>query len=73
MENNPPQDKRLWAEKAVAAWLGVSRPSVRALGKRDPDFPRPIRLSARAVKYDRQALEGWLASKSKPQKPPGDL
>lgn len=46
----------------VAKRLSISRRTAFALAK-TKDFPAPIRLSARCVRYSESALNAWIASR----------
>ncbi|MCO5976794.1 helix-turn-helix transcriptional regulator [Ideonella oryzae] len=50
------------------AWLdaqgGFSRSTRYALAARDPDFPKPIHLSTRCVRYRAGDVKQWLQAKA---------
>jgi prophage regulatory protein len=46
----------------VSAKTGLSKSMVYKLIKAD-DFPKPVQLSARAVGWDADLINGWLANK----------
>lgn len=53
----------LQTEKQVAARLGICRHSVRRYMRSDPDFPKPIRLSAGCVRWRAEEVTDWLESR----------
>lgn len=48
--------------RAAAGYVGVCLGTLENL-KRDPTFPRPIRVSSRSVGYLRADLDAWLESR----------
>lgn len=50
--------------KDIAAKLGVSYNHIRLAIEKDPEFPRPIRLSEKVIVFDEGAVEDWMRSKS---------
>lgn len=49
--------------KAVAEALGVSQPTIIRWAK-DPEFPQPIRISTKTVRYDLDAVKQYLNQKA---------
>lgn len=49
--------------ESVAVKLGVARSSVWNLLKRDASFPRPVKLSARTVRWVENEIDAWLEGK----------
>ena len=43
--------------------LTVSRTTLYGYLKRDPGFPRPFKLSERALRWSRAELDAWIESK----------
>ena len=56
MDNN---DQQLLNEREVAAWLGISAPTL-VRHRRDGTGPTFIRLSLRRIAYRRSTIEEWL-------------
>ena len=52
---------RLLTTREACERLGCSRSSTYALERRDPSFPRRIRLSTGAVRFSLREIEKWLA------------
>jgi prophage regulatory protein len=46
-------------------YLPLSRVSIWRLTRTDPDFPRPIRLGARAIGFDLDAVLSWLRARGR--------
>lgn len=56
---------------AAAAYLGISVSKVWELAKNDPEFARPIKLSAQVTAFRVRELDAWLdimAAKSVPSR-----
>ena len=51
----------------VAARLGVCRPTVYNILKRDPSFPRPIHIASRSPRWRAAELAAWIESKRQPR------
>lgn len=49
--------------KAVALALGISEPTLIRWAK-DPQFPQPMRLSRKTVRYDLDAVKLYLSEKA---------
>lgn len=45
---------------SVASMLGVSQYTVRRIAKRDPSFPKPIRLTANSYIYKVADIQAWI-------------
>lgn len=45
---------------AVARRLGVSRTTLWRMRRDDPDFPRPVRLTARVIAWRVRDLDDWV-------------
>ena len=68
----PPIRPALLRPEAVAAYLGVSVPTLVRLRKGDPTFPKPLRPTRRIVKpasidriplcWLREEIDEWIAS-----------
>lgn len=52
---------------AVAAECGVSRRTVHRRMRDDPDFPKPIRLTARMLLFKRSELDAYFELKRQTQ------
>lgn len=50
----------LLSPKQAAALLGLARASIYKIAARDPDFPRPIHVTPRAVRFRRDELDAWI-------------
>lgn len=48
--------------KETAALVGVSRRTLDRMAKNTPDFPKCVRLTSQIVRYNRVAVEQWLAA-----------
>lgn len=55
---------RLLRPDEAAAYLGISKTALRRLEK-EPGFPKPIRISPRSPRWDRQALDSYLDGKAR--------
>jgi len=44
----------------VCVWLGIGRTTLHRFMKADSSFPRPLRLSATLVRFDKAAIREWL-------------
>jgi prophage regulatory protein len=53
------QHRALWKRRQVEQQTGVSRSHLYALMQKG-EFPRPVRLSARAVAWDSVAVLAWI-------------
>lgn len=54
------ETKLLLTDKEFAAELGVSRPTLWRWRKTIPNFPQPIRVGPRAVRYRRADLVAFV-------------
>jgi prophage regulatory protein len=52
-----------FADKDLAIRFGVSRQTIWRLVKSDPNFPKPIRLTAGCTRWLLSEIETWEASK----------
>ncbi len=57
-------DNEIWRLPRVMAAVGVGRSTVYDMQRRG-DFPRAIRLGARAVGWRRADIEQWIASRER--------
>lgn len=55
--------ERIYRRKEVEALFGLSRSTIYALMARG-EFPRPVRISARAVGWPETALVRWQAQRA---------
>lgn len=62
-ESKPTAGKLLYRVNDLIETLGMSRPHIYQLVKRG-EFPRPIKLGARAVAWPAQAIEAWIAERA---------
>lgn len=62
MSNNPTYTSVL-RRRDVEARVGLSRSSIYALMARS-EFPKPVRLSARAVAWREADIERWLSERA---------
>lgn len=60
MTGEPPY---LLSPKQAAALLGLARASIYKIAARDPNFPRAIKVTPRAVRYRRDEIEAWIESR----------
>lgn len=51
----------LWTVDDIADYLGVARSSVNRW-REHPEFPTPIRLSARAIRWEPDEVRAWARS-----------
>ena len=49
--------------KQAAAYINVSEPTLWRLPKRDPSFPRKIKMGERLCFYRKADLDQWMADK----------
>lgn len=54
--------KLLLDDKETAAEFGISRPTLWRWRKSIPNFPQPIRIGPRAVRYRRADIEAFIAA-----------
>jgi predicted DNA-binding transcriptional regulator AlpA len=54
---------RLLTEKDLAAWLGISLPTLQRM-RSSGSGPRFVQLSSRRVAYRRVDVEAWLAART---------
>jgi predicted DNA-binding transcriptional regulator AlpA len=54
---------RLLTEKDLAAWLGISLPTLQRM-RSNGSGPRFVRLSMRRVGYRKGDVEAWLAART---------
>ncbi|MNG81186.1 Prophage CP4-57 regulatory protein (AlpA) [compost metagenome] len=52
----------LLTDKEAAAEFGISRPTLWRWRKNVPNFPQPISIGPRAVRYRRADIEAFIAS-----------
>lgn len=57
-------DKHL-RRRAVEEMTGLSRTTIYEMMKRD-QFPRPIKITGKAVAWPESAISAWLASRPQP-------
>jgi prophage regulatory protein len=57
-------------DSEVAAYLGITRPTVWTWVKVDPSFPRPVRLSAGCTRFRLDELEAWAKARAEPSSAP---
>lgn len=62
-ESKPAPSKLLYRVHDLVEALGMSRPHLYQLVKRG-EFPKPIKLGARAVAWPAQAIEAWIAGRA---------
>lgn len=55
---------RLLTIEETGRRIGLSKVSVYRLIKRDPSFPRPLKLSARCTRFASKALDRWIAAQA---------
>lgn len=55
----------LQSDKQVAARLTVSRATVWRYTRTDPDFPKPIKLSAGCARWRADEVDAWLESRAR--------
>lgn len=53
-------DDRAWDLHDVAAYLKTSPETVKNLVQEDPDFPQPVPISKRLVRWHPQVVRDWL-------------
>lgn len=49
----------------VSEYLSIGVPTVWDYAKADPDFPKPIKLTARCTRWRKSALNAWIALKER--------
>lgn len=54
--------KLLLTDKEAAAEFGISRPTLWRWRKTVPNFPSPVRIGPRAVRYRRADIEAFIAA-----------
>ena len=54
--------QELLTASEVAARLRIARQTIYELLKRDPGFPRPLRIMPRAPRWRAADVEAWLAA-----------
>lgn len=54
----------LISEKEVAERLGASLSTVRKLRQQDATFPPAIKITNDLIRYDRDALAAWIATRA---------
>lgn len=62
MDQNDPDDLYV-SDRFLAARYGVSRPTIWAWVKLDPDFPRPQKLSPGCTRFSLKAAKLWEQSR----------
>jgi predicted DNA-binding transcriptional regulator AlpA len=55
----------LLSPRQVATLLGCSTRTFFRIVEREPDFPKPHRLSRKLVRWSKPAVEAWLAERQK--------
>lgn len=58
------------ALESAAAYLSLSVSLLQQLAQREPDFPKPVQLSARRVAWLTAELDAWLSSRPRSQNLP---
>ena len=56
---DPPKADQYLNQREAAEYLGCSQEFLR-LKRREGDFPEPVKLSARDLRWSRAALEEWI-------------
>lgn len=58
-----PNDERYAVAPEVAAYLRMNKSTLYRLMKRDPTFPRAVRLSPNRTAWKVSEVQAWLASR----------
>lgn len=65
-QNGKSQPERLLRLPEVESLVGLKKSSIYEMfGRNPPAFPRPVKLSRRAVCWPASAIEGWIADRIK--------
>ena len=72
MDNHTPPHiaPELYRLPDVCTTLGVGRSTLYKLLATDPEFPRPVRVTTRAVRWRRVDVERWARSRPVAARPP---
>ena len=66
MNHNIPNPERLLRLPEVESRVGLRKSSIyEMLGRNPPAFPRPLKLSRRAVAWSSSSIESWIQDRIK--------
>lgn len=59
--------EELWGIDEIAVYFGCSKYTIHVWMKRNPRFPRPLRLGGKTLRWRRQVIQDWaLAQEDAP-------